>query len=134
MPGSEVTITASAKDGYGCHMEIKFRVYDRIKKVVYMDNTGKIPNKNTINVSLATGYAMDYPLLYGNIKVITLHGTDNYYKEFDFQTSDHNVVMRTKNSQSRTVLMGTAPGKSKVTYTSKDGAKVKFIINFKVVY
>lgn len=134
VPGSEVTITAFAKDGYGCRMEIKFRVYDRIKKVVYMDNTGKISNKSTINASLATGYAMDDPLLYGNIKVITLHGTDNYYKEFDFQTSDHNVVMRTKNSQSRTVLMGTAPGKSKVTYTSKDGAKVKFIINFKVVY
>lgn len=93
-----------------------------------IDNNDTVTNKNTVSSSLATGDSMRDPILYGNVRIITMHGTQDYYKDFDFRTSDHNVLMRTIDSASRHVLLGAAPGKSKVTYTSKDGSGAKFTI------
>lgn len=137
LPGTKVTITAKAKDGFGATETLNFVVTDKIKKIVYVDPKKGETNYSSISCDLAVGeYIFD--LLDGSyeyngwLAAVTQNGSDQYCPYFYTETSNRDVVYRVNDYNAGRIIIGTKPGRSKVTYKVLDGSNTKFTINFKV--
>lgn len=134
--GTVVTITAKAKDGFGCSASVKFKVTDKIKKLVYVDEKGRNTNKSAVSCRMAVGDGI-LDLLVNEaspdfVGIVTEHNTKQYYEYFTVSTTNRDVVYRVKDEEYGVVIWGTKPGSSKVVYTARDGSNAKFTINFKI--
>ena len=124
-PGTRVTITASAKDGFGAYETFTFEVKDRITKI-YMQRGRKKVTSYSYKVKL--GYGMYEPSLY----VMTKNNSNNFYGNMSISISNKDVAYRAYDDYYRMCIWGTKPGTSKITYTARDGSNKKFTINLKV--
>lgn len=138
--GTEVTITAKAKDGFGGAKSVKFVVTDKIKKMIYVNEKNQSTNSSAVSCKMDVGDGIldlltneaspDY------VGIVTEHDTDDFYNSFAISTTNRDVVYRMHyyqgNKDLGMVIWGTKPGSSKVVYTARDGSNTKFTINFKI--
>ncbi|MDE6607068.1 MAG: S8 family serine peptidase [Lachnospiraceae bacterium] len=134
--GTVVTITAKAKDGFGCSSSVRFVVTDKIKKLVYVDANKRNTNKSAVSCRMAVGEGI-LDLLVNEaspdfVGIVTEHNTDQYFEYFTVSTTNRDVVYRVMDEDYGVVIWGTKPGSSKVVYTARDGSNAKFTINFKI--
>lgn len=143
--GTTVTITATAKDGFGGSTSVTFKVVDKIEKIycdysmMYWENgvlKGRYkPGKVFTSLSYKGGVGYSIPDLLNNgfLSVKTKNGTNDFYEYFTVDTSNRDVVYRYYDYDEKAVIiLGTKPGSSKITYTARDGSGKKFTINCKI--
>ena len=130
VPGTLVTITATAKDGFGCKQTLNFKVYDKITKVYVASGKSKY---STLSVTLKVGETIYDPLTNGVLSVDTMKGTSNFSKSFSVTTPNRDNVYRYYNSdEDKFVVTATKKGSGKITYTAKDGSNTKFVLKINV--
>lgn len=145
--GKTVTITARAKDGFGCERQLRFRITDKITKLYVKVNlvdkiTGQIVdtkevtsiNSDLLDVDTVGDATYDF-LDYGQLYLKTADGTGNYCRYFMTDTTNKDVVYRYINPDidtERHIIVATKKGSSKIVYTALDGSNTKFTINFSI--
>lgn len=142
--GTTATITVEAADGLAsdCKREITFIVTDKIDKLLVKNGDKKYISSMTIQYlkegddiwEFGVGDFIYCPLSAGIMRADGKAGENGkYYGDMWIDVSNRDVVYRYYDSKEGVIIVGTKPGSSKVTYTSRDGSNAKFTINFKVV-
>lgn len=128
-PGTEVVITAQAADGFGASTKVVFRVVDKITRITFGDT-----NSNKITFKSTTGGYMYDPIYHDDVVIHTAGGTMQYYDSFQIKVSNKDIVHRHYQDDVMSyVLTATKTGKTKVTYTARDGSNTKFTVNCRIV-
>lgn len=128
-PGTEVVITAQGADGFGATTEVVFKVVDKITKITYKDT-----NSNKITFKSATGGYIYDPIYNGEITIHTAGGSTDYYGNFDVKVANKDIVNRHYEDDLMSYIITAAKiGKTKITYTARDGSNTKFTVNCRVV-
>lgn len=119
-------ITATAADGYGATSTMTYKIYDAPSKIYFSSGSKEA---SSLNFKFIEGLNFVYKTEIDNARMIQ---GNNIYEECVYTVDNPDVANFLLDSDYGWILLGTKPGKCKITYKTIDGSNKSCSVNVTV--